>query len=107
MHESCHHCNYDLVGLPNQGTCPECGEKYDKLSLYRAAKAREPAFVRHIKWLTLAAFTVIVLICGGLLSLKATNTLGAIVITLIIAVVSGFGAFAYWWVEREERRGSD
>ena len=106
MDEQCHHCDYELVGLPNRGTCPECGETYDKQSLYRSAKTKEPAFVRHIKSLTLAAFTVMVLVCGGLLSFKATNTLGAITLTLIVAGVSGFGAFAYWWVEREERRGA-
>lgn len=107
MHETCHHCDYDLVGLPSRGRCPECGETYDKHSLYRAAKAREPAFVRHIKWVTLASFTLMILICGGLLSTQASNPLGAITVTLMIAGVTGFGTFAYWWSERQERRGEE
>lgn len=107
MHESCHHCDYDLIGLPDKGTCPECGQFYDKHSLYRAAQSREPAFVRHLKWGLLAAFTLMVLICGGVLSVKTENTLGVVVVTLIIASVSGFGAFAYWWAARQEKRESD
>ncbi|MBX2850831.1 MAG: hypothetical protein KTR15_03685 [Phycisphaeraceae bacterium] len=107
MHESCHHCDYDLVGLPSQGTCPECGEAYDKHSLYRAARAREPAFIRNIKWITLASFTLMILICGGVLSIRAEKPWGAIIVTLIVASVSGFGTFAYWWSERQERRASD
>jgi predicted RNA-binding Zn-ribbon protein involved in translation (DUF1610 family) len=107
MDETCHHCNYDLLGLPSQGTCPECGETYDKNSLYRSARSREPAFVRHIKWITLASITLMILICGGALSTQAEKPMGAILVTLIVASVSGFGTFAYWWAERKERRGAD
>ncbi len=107
MNEQCHNCGYDLMGLPNRGKCPECGEPYDKLSLYRAAKAKEPAFVRHIAWITLAILTLLVLVCGGALSTQADNPWGAIAITVIVAGVTGFGAFAYWWAERSERRASE
>ena len=107
MNEQCHHCGYDLMGLPNQGRCPECGEVYDKHSLYRAAKAKEPAFVRHITSITLAIISLSVLICGGALSFQATNRWAAITVTVVIAGVAGFGAFAYFWSERQERRASD
>lgn len=107
MHDTCHHCDYDLVGLPSRGRCPECGELYDKNSLYRAARTKEPAFVAHIKWLTLAAFTLMILICGGVFSIGAEKPWGVITVTLIVASISGFGTFAYWWSQRQDRRGSD
>ena len=94
------------MGLPDKGTCPECGQLYDKHSLYRAAQSREPAFVRHLKWGLLAGFTLMVLICGGVLSFQAENPWGPIAVTLFIASVSGFGAFAYWWAARQEKRES-
>lgn len=107
MHQTCHHCNYELMGLPDKGTCPECGQAYDKHSVYRAVYAKESAWTRHLTWITLAAITLMVLICGGLLSIKATNTVGAAVVTFMIASVSGFGAFTYWWAQRQERREAD
>lgn len=95
------------MGLPGKGRCPECGELYDKHSIYRSVRRREPAFMKHIKWVTLAVFTLLVLVCGGALSIQAPNPWGAVAITVIVAGVSGFGAFAYWWAEREERRASE
>lgn len=105
--DTCHHCDYDLMGLPSAGQCPECGQTYDKASLYRAVHANEPVLARHIGWISLAVFTGIILICGGMLSIKADNTWGAIALTLIIAGVPGFGAFTYWWSARQEKRDAD
>lgn len=107
MHQSCHHCDYDLIGLPDKGHCPECGQAYDKHSVYRSIQSHEPAFLRHIKWGVLAGFTLIVLLCGGVLSVKADNPWGPIAVSLFIAGISGFGAFAYWWADRQEKRESD
>ncbi|MEM6504821.1 MAG: hypothetical protein AAF711_05095 [Planctomycetota bacterium] len=107
MHHTCHDCGYDLTGLPPQGECPECGTRYDIHSIYRATQAHEPAFVKHVKWVALTAFTVMVLVCGGALSIQSDRPLGVVALTLIIAGVSGFGAFTYWWVMRQERQGAD
>ena len=107
MAETCHHCDYDLMGLPAKGNCPECGEFYDKHSSYRAIRTNEPVAAGQIKWIALAVFTLIVLFIGGLIAIQADRSIGAIVTTLIIASVSGFGSFAYWWSERQERRGAD
>ena len=39
MHPAmCHHCDYELTGLPAQGLCPECGKRYDTESAYRARR---------------------------------------------------------------------
>ena len=107
MHQNCHDCGYDLTGLPDKGRCPECGVLYDKHSVYRVMQANQPEWTRHIKWVFLAAFTGLVLICGGALAIDPQRRKTAIAMTLIIAAVSGFGAFSYWWAQRQERRGSD
>lgn len=107
MYEYCHHCEYELMGLPDKGACPECGKPYDKHSVYRAAQSREPGWIRHVQWVFLAAFTTMVLICGGALSLQADNPWGPIAVALFIASISGFGAFTYWWAQRQERRDAE
>jgi hypothetical protein len=37
----CSDCGYPLIGSPDQGTCPECGKRYDQnvLILHGAATA--------------------------------------------------------------------
>ena len=105
MHPTCHHCDYDLMGLPDKGTCPECGEIYDKHSSFRAARSGQSAVDRHIKWIALAVFTVVVVLIGATIAI-ATKNWGAVALALVIAGVSGFGSFAYWWSERQDRRAS-
>ena len=107
MLQSCHHCDYDLMGLPDTGHCPECGEYYDKHSSYRAVRSTESAVSRHIKWVLLAAFTAAVLLTGATIAAVSEEKVGPIVLTLLIAGVSGFGSFAYWWAERQERRAAE
>ena len=31
----CHHCGYEMRGLPAPGVCPECGQAYDRTSVKR------------------------------------------------------------------------
>lgn len=107
MLQSCHHCDYDLMGLPDQGKCPECGEFYDKHSSYRAARTSETVLAGQIKWISLAVFTLVVLCIGLLVAAMSDRPWGVVTLTLIVASVSGFGAFAYWWSERQERRGAE
>ncbi|MFK7788847.1 MAG: hypothetical protein AB8C95_05045 [Phycisphaeraceae bacterium] len=106
MTEFCHHCEYDLMGLPSEGKCPECGELYNKHSSYRVGRTSETVLAGHIKWISLAAFTLIVLCIGSIAAALSDRPWGVVALTLIIASVSGFGAFAYWWAERQDRRGS-
>lgn len=105
--DACHHCDYDLMGLPAQGACPECGAIYDKHSSYRMSHASDTVLAGHLKWISLAVFTLIVLCIGSIAAVLSDRPWGVVALTLIIAGVSGFGAFAYWWSERQERRESE
>ena len=107
MLQSCHHCDYDLMGLPDQGKCPECGEYYDKHSSFRAARTSQTVQAGQIKWISLTVFTAIVLCIGAAAAVGSDQPWGIVALTLIIAGVSGFGAFSYWWSQRQERRGAD
>jgi hypothetical protein len=106
MNHRCHHCDYDLLGLSDRGHCPECGNAYDKHSSYRVVRAHEPVLARDLKWITLAVITLIILLIGGVIAVLSDRPWGAIALTLVIAGVSGFGAFTYWWSERQERKAS-
>ncbi len=108
MHsDSCHHCGYDLTGLSRQGRCPECGRPYDADSTYRSTHRGEHPLSRYAAPIGLGALALLILVCGGLLSLAAKNPGGMVIITLFVAALPAFGAFAYWWSDRAERRGSD
>jgi len=107
MNDACHHCGYELTGLPDRGTCPECGKLYDKHSVYRGQQKNEPAFLRHMTWVGLGAFTLVVLMCGGFLSFQSGWSVGVIALTLVVAGVSGFGSYAYWSTEQQTKRESE
>lgn len=107
MSETCHHCGYDLIGLPNTGNCPECGQYYDKHSYYRAARSSESPVARNFKWVFLAAVTLIILIAGIAIAIVSKQVASTIAITLVLAGLSGFGTYAYWSSERRERQAAD
>ena len=107
MNDVCHHCGYELTGLADRGHCPECGKPYDKHSVYRGQQATEPPFMRHMRWAGLAAFALMVLMCGGFLSFKSGWSVGVIGLTLVVAGVAGFGSYVYWSTERQEKRESE
>jgi hypothetical protein len=37
----CHACNYDISGVPERGTCPECGEQIDHKAI-AVAQVNQP-----------------------------------------------------------------
>lgn len=95
------------MGLPDRGRCPECGETYDKHSVYRVVQASKPGWARHIQWVSLASITGMVLLGGGVLSINPDRRVGVVSVTLVVAGITGLGAYAYWSAQRRERRGSD
>lgn len=106
MHESCHHCNYDLTGLSAKGTCPECGEYYDKHSSYRMVRSEESAVSRHAKWVFLAACTAVILILGAAIA-AISKQWTVLILTFLLAGLSGFGAYAYWSADRQAHKAAD
>lgn len=102
--EQCHKCGYELTGLASRGTCPECGEGYDTQSQYRTTQGSQHFISRHAAPIGLGMVAVLILICGGALSLVASNSVSLILVTLAVAGLPAFGAFVYWWSDRVDRR---
>ncbi len=62
----CPNCFYNLHGLPHEGTCPECGAKYDQSgvvlygwTLQEAAERSRSATTHWIGWILIAACIVV------------------------------------------------
>ncbi len=108
MHPAhCHHCNYDLTGLPAQGRCPECGKPFNTQSYYRQQHRSDHPLMRYLRSIVLAGIALAIVLFGSLLSIAADHPLRAVVITLVIAAVPAFGALVYWRSELDEQRKSD
>ena len=93
---ACHHCGYDLTGLGETGTCPECGNAYN-INVRLGAPPRENMFIRYAGAILLGFVTLFILVCGGLMSLGAREPLGFLIAVLMVGGVFAFGTFVYWW----------
>lgn len=100
----CQQCGYELVGLGERGTCPECGRAFDLDTVYRDSNQPEHPLVRYSAAIFWGALALFVLVCGAVLAALVDDPLGAVLLTLLIAGLAGFGSFAYWWSERAEQR---
>ena len=107
--EYCAGCGYDLSGLHYKGTCPECGQAFNKVEgegLSRHGQAdRVPASDKHrrgdrvaarMRTIILAMCVVMVLFCGGFVSLAVGSwqspmaVAGLVAVVLVLATVSSF-----------------
>lgn len=100
----CGKCGYDLTGLPDQGACPECGQRYDAatregLATAASGNPRTNWVMRHLRTLCLAVAAIMVLMCCGALSLVASNPIRVVATGGFIAMVILFGALASYIFE--------
>ena len=105
---SCDRCGYDLVGLARQGRCPECGQYFDVYSgegLYSGVSARHRRghrLMARLRTVLIALATVMVMVCGGLMSFVARNPARAIGIASVIAAVGVLAAITSFVCEKDE-----
>jgi len=69
----CSNCGYELLGLPRQGRCPECGQYYNMLSGEgtkgtEAAEEKLSFIFRRIRTVVLGLMTLASVGCGSCLS---------------------------------------
>lgn len=100
----CGNCGYELVGIARVGRCPECGQPYNLVSGQGTTARRVPWLLRHIRTAALVAFTLLILVCSGLLSLVADNALGLVLTGFLIAGVVLMGAVLSYMSEKQEQR---
>lgn len=105
--EHCGNCGYDLHGLRMEGTCPECGQFYDKFTrkglgsrlTERQQKAdRLLARLRTILLLALAGF---VLLIGFVLTLVVTDWRKPVLISAVVASVFALAGLSSFLHERD------
>ena len=104
-HWNCDQCGYDLTGLSERGTCPECGSYYDVNKSQPSGVQLDHPFIGYLPAIAMGLLTVSILICGGLASLVSSKPSTAIGTAVVFAVVTGFATFVYAWTTHKDRRG--
>ena len=105
--EVCGKCGYELVGIAQAGTCPECGRYYNLGTGQGTTQRRAPWLLRHVRTLAMVAFAAVILVCSGLISLAARNALGLVLTGLLIAGVVLLGAVVSYMSEKQEQRDAE
>ncbi|MEM9419819.1 MAG: hypothetical protein AAGA25_12335 [Planctomycetota bacterium] len=106
---SCSNCGYDLMGVPREGRCPECGQRYDialgmgvtKVSANMLAHQRGDKAVYLVKLWGMIIAAAACLGIGGLLSLISSEPRRPIMLGMLLASLFAFGAFVTWFTERK------
>lgn len=86
----CGRCGYELIGLPKQGRCPECGQVYDLVKgsgLGVGPKHRVGTGIGRMRTVACGVLAVVVMLCGGLGALVATHPLSVLWISGFISGV--------------------
>lgn len=104
---NCAGCGYDMLGLPGEGRCPECGNKYD-MDRQRGITRRSAAMLAHdrgdrvvylVKLWGLIGLGLVCVGIGGLLAIGAKMPERPILLGLMFGSMFGFGAFVTWFTE--------
>lgn len=68
----CVRCGYELMGLPDEGSCPECGQRYNlRTGLGTHSEVpgeRIDRILGRARTISLALLSIAFVACGGLLS---------------------------------------
>lgn len=100
----CPHCGYDLTGLNAHGSCPECGKGFSPSSAIQSGTFG----MRYGKAIALGITALCIVLLGGVVAAFVDDKVGAVLLALVIAALPAFGAFVYWWAQRQdEREGTD
>lgn len=97
----CERCGYDLEGLRQAGTCPECGNRYDKrkrdgIARHRSspATARPTSKSAAMRALALLVASLLTAVGGLAMGIVAEKTWGPIIVMGMIALLLAMGALA-------------
>lgn len=97
----CDRCRYDLAGLPDVGQCPECGNPYSIRAMLGVV-VPEPGYAQGERWarrfrtLFLIVLALMMLSCGGLLSMivprgdRAWGVAGVLAGLLLLAALTSY-----------------
>lgn len=118
---NCSKCNYDLLGLADQGRCPECGQRYNVLTgqglrgtagALSEAQQRADRILARVRTISLAAAaTGLFLLCVVIETIyqqfgdaERSATASPLLWTGgFISVVIGMGAMLSWMNERSRK----
>ena len=98
-----------MLGLPDEGRCPECGNKYSvdhqrgitRRSATMAAHERGDRVVYLFKLWALIGLALGCVGLGGVMAIGAKMPERPILMGLLFGGVFAFGAFATWFTERK------
>ncbi|QDU34887.1 hypothetical protein KS4_29630 [Poriferisphaera corsica] len=91
--ENCENCDYELLGLPAQGSCPECGHFYNKLTGKGIANSKRNSVQKfdrlmlRARTIALASIAVIIMLIGVILSFNSPTPGIPLFVSGIIAFV--------------------
>ncbi len=93
----CRECGYPLVGLPDDGVCPECATSVEVSRRVRTLADASPGYLRRLRWGTaLIVLGGFVLIAGSVAgAFLLPPLLGRLVPSLATGVMLWTGA---WWL---------
>ena len=96
---TCPTCKYDLTGLGISGTCPECGQIFDKSRLgFRNQLNRFEAKVARLRTIVLVTLTVGTMALGALLQFTIWDQ--GLATALLIGLVLGMAALWSYLTEK-------
>ena len=104
----CIKCGYDLRGLSQRGSCPECGEYFDRETgqgIRSAASRRQDKVDRmlvRLRTLCLLLGAIMVMVCSGLLGLAFGVWAKPLAIGGVFAAVFILAAITSYVYEKED-----